>query len=312
MKKHRGKRNFFIICGIVVAAGLVLSAFGYATGGVAAMSKMSERYSWFQGPVNEWEYASTENGASFDSVEVSGGVDVNIHRGSATGAQLKYGKDVGTYSMDVVDGVLKVNYEYDDGRIVNLGGDNVPTLVITCGGGDNLTALTADVDWGDIEVNGVNIEKISVTSDTGDVELDNMSVGELTAKIADGDLGGENLTTGTVSAELDMGDCELSGKIMGAVTAKTNYGDIDIETTQAESEYTVTAFTDSGEISVNDKDVRNGGSEYRFGSGANVMNLNADMGDISIDFSSYDDSYHDDHDSYDDDHDYDDLYDYDD
>ena len=77
---------------------------------------------------------------------------------------------------------------------------------------------------------------------------------------------------------------EVSGRLLGITDVTTDYGDVDILTSLPESSYSVDVKADLGDIDIGSHDY--GDMEHiSFGSGADMIKVAADMGDISIEFA---------------------------
>lgn len=66
----KGLKRFFIICAIVVGAGILFSLAGFLTGGLNFLDRMSERYTWLRAGHADMEYIDISDAGAFDSVSV--------------------------------------------------------------------------------------------------------------------------------------------------------------------------------------------------------------------------------------------------
>lgn len=277
-------KRFLIICGIVVGAGLILTTIGAASGGLEGIDKLSSRYTWIAGPSVEEDEQSLDPAQTFDAVKVSGDLDVTVMRGSEDSAKIIYPKGKGSGSLTVENGTLVAEYTNQQSVIINLASeDDSPRLVITRKDPASIRSIETDVSYGDVTLENIAVETAVLKSEDGDVELSGAQIGTLKADLEYGDLDGENVTCTTITATLEDGDCELDGIFDGNITVTSQYGDVEIHTTAAESQYTVTAETDFGTVEISGREYDDGG-RVTFGSGASQMNLKADDGDISVRF----------------------------
>ena len=277
-------KKFLLICGIVVGAGLLLAIIGAAAGGLGDMSKLADHYTWISGPSADEEQQTLDPSKSFESVKVSGDLDLDIVKGSEDSVKLIYPKDGGTYSMDVENGTLVVNYESKNNAVVQLSGeDRDPRLVITRKDGASIKNIEADLTWGDADLEDLTADTVTLNLDDGDADLVQAQIGTLKADLGYGDLETVNITCGSVTANLDDGDCQLKGALGGNISVTANYGDVDVETSLDESQYTVNAESGYGDIEVGSLTREDGGT-LQTGAGSYMMKLYADDGDISVDF----------------------------
>lgn len=278
-------KKFLIICGIVVGAGLLLAVIGAAAGGLDDATKLADHYTWISGPSEDEEQQLLDSSQTFDSVKVSGDLDLDIVKGNEDSVKLIYPKDSGTYNMDVENGTLVVNYDYQKKAIIQLSAeDSTPRLVITQKDPASIKNIDADLSWGDADLEDLTAETVTLTLDDGDADLSRAQIGTLKVDMDYGDLETESITCGTVAAQLDDGDCDLDGTFNGGINVNASYGDVEIRTKLAESQYTVKAETNYGDIEVGGLTCEDGGTLHN-GTGAYAMDLYADDGDISVTFS---------------------------
>ena len=278
-------KKFLIICGIVVGAGLLLAVIGAAAGGLDDATKLADHYTWISGPSEDEEQQLLDSSQTFDSVKVSGDLDLDIVKGNEDSVKLIYPKDSGTYNMDVENGTLVVNYDYQKKAIIQLSAeDSTPRLVITQKDPASIKNIDADLSWGDVDLEDLTAETVTLTLDDGDADLTRTQFGTLKVDMDYGDLETESITCGTVAAQLDDGDCDLDGTFNGGINVNASYGDVEIRTKLAESQYTVKAETNYGDIEVGGLTREDGGTLHN-GTGAYAMDLYADDGDISVTFS---------------------------
>ena len=258
---------------------------GAAAGGLDDATKLADHYTWISGPSEDEEQQLLDSSQTFDSVKVSGDLDLDIVKGNEDSVKLIYPKDSGTYNMDVENGTLVVNYDYQKKAIIQLSAeDSTPRLVITQKDPASIKNIDADLSWGDVDLEDLTAETVTLTLDDGDADLTRTQIGTLKVDMDYGDLETESITCGTVAAQLDDGDCDLDGTFNGGINVNASYGDVEIRTKLAESQYTVKAETNYGDIEVGGLTREDGGTLHN-GTGAYAMDLYADDGDISVTFS---------------------------
>ena len=277
-------KKFLIICGIVIGAGLLLAIIGAASGGLGNMEKLADHYTWISGSSEDKEQQLLDSSQTFDSVKVSGDLDLDIVKGNEDSVKLIYPKDSGTYNMNVENGTLVVNYDYQKNAIIQLSSeDSTPRLVITRKDAASFKNIEADLTWGDADLEDLTADTVTLNLDDGDADLSRAQIGTLKVDMDYGDLETENITCNSVTAQLDDGDCNLDGTFQGNISVNANYGDVDITTKLTESQYTVDAESDYGDIEVGTLTREDGGT-LQTGSGPYMIKLYADDGDISVNF----------------------------
>ena len=277
-------KKLLIICSIVVGAGVLMAIIGVAAGGLTDATKLADRYTWISGSSEAEEQQVLDPSQNFDSVKVSGDLDLDIVKGNEDSVKLIYPKEGGSYNMDVENGTLVVNYDYQQNAIIRLSDeDSSPRLVITRKDAASIKTIEADLDWGDVDLEDLTADTVTLNLDGGDADLSRAQIGTLKVDMDYGDLETENITCGSVTAALDDGDCQLDGTFNGNISVNANYGDVEVETRLAESQYTVDAESSYGDIEVGSLTREDSGT-LKTGNGSYMMKIYADDGDISIDF----------------------------
>ena len=283
-------KRFLIICSIVIGAGLLITIIGVAAGGIDGIEKMSNRYAWISGPLPNEEQQVLDASQTFDSIEISGDLDLEVMKGNEDSVKLIYPKDSGSYDMKVENNTLVVNYTYKENVIINLSDeDSDPRLVITRRDAESIKNIKADISWGDVDLQNLTVDNVTLNLVSGDADLSHSQIGTLKVDMAFGDLETVGITCGSVTAELADGDCDLDGTFNGNISVNIDYGDVEIRTRLAESQYTVSARSDYGEIEAGghecDRECEDGGA-LQTGNGAYLMQIYTNNGDISVSFGS--------------------------
>lgn len=288
---NKGIKRFFIICAAVTCLGLVAATVGYFTGGASGMEKLSGRYSWIRAGAPEMtgldlaEAAGSEN-VSFDSVNIRGDMDICIASGSYADTRLIYDERETAPTFEVKDGTLTVDADnVDSGVLINPGsGDSTPQLTVCIPQGKTLDDINISSDSGDIKISDISAKDISIYNDMGDVEMDNVGFDSAALEIDYGDVTCSSISGKGLKITAGQGDVEVSGRLLGITDVTTDYGDVDILTSLPESSYSVDVKADLGDIDIGSHDY--GDMEHiSFGSGADMIKVAADMGDISIEFA---------------------------
>lgn len=282
-----GVKKFLTICAVVVCAGLVLSVIGYFTGGIDAMSGLSDKYSWIKGPAGDREYTYLKEGESFTSIKVVGDIDVNISESSSgSRAELGYGQNNPKPEMYVENDTLVVKAEMDRGNIyLNFGGKNdFPVLNVYCEKDVKLEKVEADLSYGDVGVEYISCDSLYINTDYGDVNLYYTQFSDGKILCSYGDVSGESIASGGLNAVLEMGDCGLSGRFTGELAVNVDAGDTDIDTVLAEAEYKITVDVEAGDLTVGNNEFDSFSNHYAQGEGPNSIDVVSEMGDVEIAF----------------------------
>ena len=154
-----------------------------------------------------------------------------------------------------------------------------------------LKNIDVTMDFGDVQMNGVQAESGSIESDDGDIVLSGCKMQDVKIEADYGDVELKSGTWENGSITLDDGDVSIrSTKLSGDISISNSYGDIDLELAKKDLEQMgITAKTDLGDIDVPDEmeDLVQGETgEYSFSytpdQPAGRLKLVNDDGDITI------------------------------
>ena len=277
--------KFFITCGAVCVLGIILTAAGYAMGGVQEMEKVEQSHEWFNfGSANK--VTDTVETAAYDSIRVDGNMDVAVIGQGFTGdIDDGFAKEWIADNYDEVlagkvivrwkEGTVKPEVKVEKGvLIINSGGadpdfevnlsaeDSSPDVVVLCKS-QKLESVDIKTGFGDTAVGGVECKSMTIDSGSGDIEADSAKADRVTLRTEAGDIGITN--------------CE------GDISAEVNSGDIEFNTALAMGQFAISLHTGSGDVQVNDSDdeVKTFSSD----GGPNKLTLKTKAGDIEADFA---------------------------
>lgn len=206
----------------------------------------------------------------------------------------RYGINFGTISYPAAEITLYLPQKaYDKLTLDSTFGDislkdiSVTELNIAADAGgvklDNVLAKNAsmDIDYGDVDMNGCKFDSFTIDSASGDLDMNGCEVGKTVSVNMDyGDMELDNVTAGSLSAEMSAGDLEFKGVITGAADADSvincDYGDVDMQL--GGRNYTIAAFTDLGEVTIN-----GASPAYNDLKGSVVLRIENSSGDVNVD-----------------------------
>lgn len=212
----------------------------------------------------------------------------------------KKGKTAVAYRVQ--DGVLTIeetkaaaNYIHVDidfmGEVLSGGKESETGVVLYLPEKKVLKKMDVTMEFGDVQMNGVQAESGRIQSDDGDITLSGCRMQNIKLEADYGDVELKSGTWENGSITLDDGDVKIQNtKLSGEVSVENSYGDIDLELSKKDLEQLeITAKTDFGEIEVPDdmEDlIRGEEDEQNFSyvpeQAAGRITLAADDGDISI------------------------------
>lgn len=126
-------------------------------------------------------------------------------------------------------------------------------------------------------------KEISLSSGNGDITIDTgrtLNVDSLTLNSSNGDLELDRCTGKSLAASSSNGDINMEGITFATSTLETANGDIEVNLADNIRNYTISAYTNSGETSIGDSDYDAG--SISVGSGSQKMSAQTDNGDIEI------------------------------
>ena len=286
---HNGLKRFFIVCGVVCCLGLLMVVIGYFTGGMRGMNDMDQRYDWIK--VGDAEMTSLSLGETagenvgFDSVRVTGDMDVNFISGEKSETTLTYDKTSQQPVFEIQDGVLMVDArEINDTTLINLGsGDRTPYLTVCVPEGEELDSVDIDTSYGDIDMDGISMKTADISAGYGDIHMNRVSYGNMEITAGYGDVDGTSVVSGGLIIRADSGNVDLRGEFSGETDIAVDYGDVDMQTSLTEDMYSFDVNVDYGDLRIGANSYGDSG-RIRQGNGAHLIKIVSDAGDVAIDF----------------------------
>lgn len=251
------------------------------------MDKISDKYTWFRIGNVARSCMNLNTAEQFDSISVKGDLDVVIRKGDSSKTNISFDEKSNRPVFSVDNGVLTVDAgELSSGFVIDLGaGDRSACLEVYVPEGTNLQNIDIDADYGDVEISDVSADAINIKAASGDVSLDRVSYSEMEIMSEYGDVEGVGLKSGGLRVEAESGDVELQGEFSGITDIKAEYGDTEVDTLLQEELYTLDLYTDYGDIQAGLQRYEDS-SRVNQGTGANIIKILNDSGDINISFGN--------------------------
>ena len=286
----RGLKRFFGVCAVLVVLGLILVIVGYVTGGVHYMDRLDSKFSWLSIGEGDMEYMQLDEPADFDSIDITGDVDVFICSGSEAGARLHFDRNATEPVLKVENGTLKAEASMKKGAVISFDwGDRAPYVEIYVPEGKTLKDIHIDTECGDITLRGISAGSIDLRQELGDTDLENVSCDSLTAESECGDIEGSNIKSKATDISSELGDVDLQGEFTGNTTVKAESGSVEIDTALSEMLYTVQADVEAGELEIGGKEHGSFENHVVLGNGANILKVVCSLGDVDINFAEHHD-----------------------
>jgi len=282
MKKHI---IWFIALGLIVVGGIMMIAAALHGAQGVIYTKDGLELENYQTYSESLEYNDT-------IVEIEANIDLaNISLVPASDGKLKVEykvTDIDKPQITFIDGKLKITMPH---RIpnwsINLPGTN------SFNKGGNITiyypqntmfeSIYIGNDLGNIDVKGVNTNDLIIQNDLGDVIIK-----DVISKSTDIELNLGNLTMSGEFSEStllqnDLGNITVNGNLLGITDITSNLGDVALNLSGIQSDYDYLLSVDVGDIFIDGSKVKQ--SAYNnIHAQNNVINVKADLGNISIKF----------------------------
>lgn len=303
-------KKFFIIAAcVLIVAGIIVCAVGYASGGfdIKAMKEASTRYEEFDPDGVEQIFVSETS----DDVIFKPSEDGLIH------IEYREAENV-THTSSLENGKLTVRriktnpdafrfwltdlFSFVDGRVIVFIPEGlVCSLECKCSSGDisvsdlELSTLTLSLSSGDIKVENCSSGAAVISGTSGDIRVSRLTVdGDLTVtltsgeiscsdivcsgsaalKATSGDISVSSLTAeGAFNCKVTSGDIDISSLASPDITVKNTSGDINLTVLGDEKEYRVSAEASSGDVDA-----------PRSSKGDKSLDVKTSSGDIKVEF----------------------------
>lgn len=234
------------------------------------------------------EYTSIPSGwLERDHLEPFTKLDIDIALGDVT---VQSGDDFGLWlSWD--GGGYDLNYtQEEDGTLRVYSRSKVPSpLGVTASATIYVPQQTALAELeihnslGDVDLQGLSVEKLTVECSLGDLYLWDSVLGEGSLVNNMGVIYASGLTvTKRLDVDDDMGDVTLEGDLQGDIDVDANMGEVTLRLSQGEERYDYELETSMGEVYVNGENRHSSASRS---GGSYSLDVEDDMGDIWIDFN---------------------------
>lgn len=285
VKEMTKTAKFFIICGAVCVLGIILTAAGYAMGGVQDMEKVEQSHEWFNvGSANK--VTDTVETAEYDSIKADGNMDIAvIGQGFTRDMVADFAKEwladnydaelAGSVIVRWKEGTAKPEVKVEKGVLIIESGGADPDFEVNLSEEDScvdvivfcrtktLDSIEISTGFGDTAVGGVECKSMNISSGAGDIEMDSAKADKMVLGAKAGDIGFTNCE-GNISAEVDSGDIEFDSAL-------------------AMDQFAGSLHTESGDVQVNDSDDEV--KDFSFEGGPNKLTLKTKAGDIEADFT---------------------------
>ncbi len=212
---------------------------------------------WFQFGYPGEEINNNREFASFQSIDVTGGV-MRFRIKQGNGYAVAYqGRQELEPTVSVEGGVLKIEQKERKTR----GFFQKSTASITVTVPETvLESIGVKLDVSDIDIEKIQSSKCTVQSDVGDIRL-------------------QACTVGDVYVEADVGDIELSNMQFDRLEIRSDTGDVDVETAMSLDGLNIDCTLDIGDIKINGE--RHGRKYHQTGDGKSVT-ITSNVGDITL------------------------------
>lgn len=223
--------------------------------------------------------------------------DVDIAMGGENRLVIHCGSEKLVPEYELKNGVLTVAHKSN--KYINLFDDKEVKVSITVQ--DELEVLFAELDMGDLDVDGIVAKTIELDLDMGDMDITNVVTDSISAKLAMGDGSVDKLVAADADLDMSMGSMTVRNSVIQKGRVENSMGDVNFEDVEfdnmkvelsagdmslylpfAKDECDIYANVSAGDLSIDGKSV---GNSYSSKGESRALNVSCDLGDISIEFA---------------------------
>ncbi|MDR2770954.1 MAG: DUF4097 domain-containing protein [Clostridiales Family XIII bacterium] len=318
-------KAFIIIATSMIAAGVILSAVGFALGGLRSVHFGSQGF-YVDGLPGDLGVSDDflRDLDGFSDMDIRVGVyTVVLQKGDGYGLRV-HGRRFGEAPVvRVEDGLLTLRAGEDSLRAGRSGffenwlsvfpfgiaysdWDDV-VIEITYPSGARFGDVSIEDSVGSVEIAGLEAASLSVLCSAGSLDIENSALDALRVDLNLGECEIENVRAesavvamdagnfsardfdcGALNGDFSMGKAEVDGGLLGDVDISTDMGSVFLRTDRPKSEYSVDLNVSLGGATVDGRAVSgvNAGSAIGGADGAPYsIRVEADMGSVEIEFS---------------------------
>lgn len=287
-----------ITSAIMITAGLILLAIGFATGGTRQVVKWAsdgelninfagltvpdmefdfdDSYETFKGTISKTEIGTTDDIESLD-VEI-GACVLNIVSTSEDSVYLS-SKNVNKFQYYVKDKTLYIKEEGDvfpstDSEITLY----IPETMV-------LKEALVDIGAGLFEADQLSVNELDLTVGAGKADIDRLKSDDVTMEIGAGEIILETAEIKDFNVSVGMGRVSVEGNLLGDVVADVAMGSLEMELSGDEDAFNYELKCSMGNINVGSYHYASMDMQESVNNDADKeMNLECDMGNITVDF----------------------------
>ncbi len=140
------------------------------------------------------------------------------------------------------------------------------------------------LDFGKLEVGGINAKQLKINMDSGDVTLTDTTVEQGKIALDFGKLTAKNLDSKGFEVSSSAGDVALSGSLAGLTKVRCDMGQVTIDSDIAKEQYDFDLNSDLGRVFIGNDETSSILSESKQAV-QNTFDIKTDAGDIRINFN---------------------------
>ena len=259
------KAKFFIACAVIFVLGAAMTIVGKAAGGLDYLQNNG---------IEAADRVVTQNKMEFDSVEVSGTVDIELvgsryYREVLADYELRgdAAEEIGNIIVITDEGKEVPDVKADDGKLMIDAPDQYksklycPTVIIFCSD-EAMKSIKVRAPYSDMNISGVSFENADIENDSGDIDC-------------------KDIMSNGIRIKSDAGSVDISGVLEGLTDVTAEAGDIEVRTFAGLPSYTMDLSATAGDITIGDKEIE--GGSYTQEGGESKLILKTSAGDIKVD-----------------------------
>lgn len=274
---RKGWKIFWIVCAVLAAVGLLLTAAGIALGGVSVLSSVGKLEA---GITPGWVERQEETDSNIDAIQYDGIEEITLNLGGL--AVCVTAEDTDDVQVDTSDlrsdirDTVEASIECDDGgreleidiegRMRDWNTNDTGTLYITVPREKQFVSFSADMGAGALEIDGLSAYELSL----------DVKAGKITA---------ENIDSNYLEADCGAGQIQLQGSIRNEAEIECKLGSIMCTLPGEQDDYNYELSWGVGEVMLGNELYSGISKEAEMNNGSSrLIKADCSMGYIDIQF----------------------------
>lgn len=147
-----------------------------------------------------------------------------------------------------------------------------------------IKSLYSDLNIGYLSINDLEFGNLELENDLGNININNSNINNSDISLNLGELNAKNTIFTNLELDNEMGSININGQIIGRNNISVDMGEIILNLNQNKDDTYIIAENNMGNISIDGKDYSSSENIDINKAGTNVIELEANMGNIELNF----------------------------